>query len=225
MKRSWMAIALFVVVTGCDRGTRSVTAPVMPPAPAPLSGFFTLSGRIEDTEGGGLSGARVQLTTDSTIQTTLSGDGGQYRFDNVRGNAALRVSKDGFIEAAPFVYVAKDQTLNVALQPRLTLVPGATVRGTVKSPPCDPNWDNAAPCQRVSFIPPVTGDYELVLTWTGAIELDLLVDASMSLYWSSTTGQIRALVPGFAGTEREIRIQSYYGPQAFELTASLKSAP
>ena len=229
MKRC-VAIALVVVVAGCDRGSRSVTAPLMPVQQA-LTGFFTLSGRIEDTDGAGLGGARVQLTTDSTIQTTMSGDGGEYRFDNVRGNAALRVSKDGFVDAVPFLYVAKDQSLNVALQrlvvlaPGTMLVPGTTLRGTVKDPPCDTNWDARAPCQRIVFVPPVTGVYELILKWTGPNELDLLVDARLSLYWSSATGQIRALVPADAGVEREIRIQSYYGAQTFELTASLQSAP
>lgn len=229
MTRCCIAIALLVVVVGCD----SVTAPKPPaPPPPPLSEFFTLSGRIEDIDGGGLSGARVQLTTDSTIQTTLSGNGGEFRFDNVRGNAVLRVSKDGFIEAASAaLYVAKDQTLKFVLQQLLilaagtALVPGTPLRGTVQAPPCDPNWDARAPCQQVSFIPPVTGDYELVLKWTGASELDLLVDQSMSLYWSSTTGEIRAIVPGVAGRPSEIRIQSYYSQQTFELTASLKSAP
>lgn len=233
MKRSCIAIALFVVVTGCDRA-RSITAPITtsPVTQTPLSGFFTLSGRIEDTDGGGLSGARVQLTTTSTIQTTLSGNGGEYRFDNVRGNVVLRVSRDGFIDASSAsLYIDKERTLNVALQqllilaPGTRLVPGTTLRGTVQAPPCDPNWDAQAPCQRLSFIPPVTGVYELVLKWTGPSELDLLVDDRLGLYWSSPTGPIRALVPGDAGVEREIRIQSYYSPQTFELTASLRSAP
>jgi hypothetical protein len=234
MKRGCIAIALFVVVTGCD----AVTAPQQqqqqppPPPPPPLSEFFTLSGRIEDVDGGGLSGARVQLTTPSTIQTTLSGNGGEYRFDNVRGTVELRVSKDGFIDASTTTFsVDKERTLNITLQqllilaPGTRLIPGTTLRGTVQAPPCDRNWDAGAYCQRLSFIPPVTGVYELVLNWKGPSELDLLVDQSFSLYWSSATGPIRALVTGDAGVEREIRIQSYYSPQTFELTASLWTAP
>ena len=222
MKRC-IAIALVAVVAGCDNKVTGPTSPA-PSTPVP-SGFFTLSGRIEDPEGGGLSDARVELATPDSIQTMSSGAAGEYRFDNVRGNALLRASKDGFGTVAFSLYVAQDQFFNVPLQRLLTLVPGTAVRGTVKSPPCDPNWDARAPCQRVSFIPPVTGVYELVLKWTGANELDLLVDESRSLYWSSSAGQIRALVPGEAGRPREIRIQSYYSPQEFELTASLTSTP
>jgi|SoiMethySBSTD1v2_1073268.scaffolds.fasta_scaffold129904_2 carboxypeptidase family protein len=225
MKRSCMAIALFVVVAGCDTA-RSVTAPnpAVPTEP-PLSGFFTLSGLIEDAEHVRLSGARVSLTTQSSIQTTVSSQSGEYRFDNVRGSVVLGVSKDGFGDEVLSLYIAQDSSQNVALQRPLTLVPGTTVRGTVKAPPCDPSWDSRALCQSVSFIPPVTGDYELVLKWAGASELDLLVDQSLSLYWSGTAGEIRVIVPGDAGRPREIRIHSYYSPTPFELSASLKPVP
>jgi hypothetical protein len=228
MKRRCIAIALFVVVAGCD--ARPITAPQpgppsLPPPDVPLSAFFTLSGLVEDTEGVRLSGARVSLTTQSTLLTTLSSEAGEYRFDNVRGNVVLGVSKDGFRDEVVSLNIAQDRSQNVALQRPLTLVPGTTVRGTVNGFPCDQNWDARAPCKQVTFTPPVTGVYELVLKWTGATELDLLVDGSLSFYWSSASGEIRAIVPGEAGRPREIRIQSYYSPTPFELTASLKSAP
>jgi len=226
MKRSCMAIALVVLVIGCDTA-RSVTAPntksSATPPEIPLSGYFTLSGLVEDTEGVRLSGARVSLTTQSTLQTTVSSESGEYRFDNVRGSVVLGVSKDGFGDEVLSLYIAQDRSQNVALQRSMTLVPGTTVRGIVTGFPCDPNWDARAPCKQITFTPPVTGVYELVLTWTGATELDLLVDGSLSLYWSSASGQIRAIVPGDAGRPRDIRIQSYYSSTPFELTASLKS--
>ena len=221
--KNCIVIALVAVVAGCDNKVTGPTPPA-PSTPAP-SGFFTLSGRVEDSEGVGLSGARIELATPDSIQTMSSGADGEYRFENVRRNTLLRVSKDGFDVVAISLYIVQDQSFNVSLPRLLTLVPGTPVRGTVKSPPCDPNWDAQAPCQRVSFIPPVTGVYELVLKWTGSRELDLLVDMSNALYWSSTTGEIRAVVPGDAGRVREIRIHSYYGPQEFELTASLRQAP
>jgi hypothetical protein len=61
-----------------------------------------------------------------------------------------------------------------------------------------------------------------VLQWTGTSELDVLVDGN--LYFGSTrgVGEVRATVPAVAGIPREIRIHSYYAPQDFQLTATLK---
>jgi hypothetical protein len=224
MKSHCIAIALVGLVAACDRGSHSIVGPSAPPLETTPSGVYTLSGTVQESDGVAVSGAAVQLYGFSSSQTTLSGEGGEYRFDNVRGNTNLRVSKEGYVETIAFVYVAKNETLNMSLSRPLTLVPGTTLRGVVKAPPCDPQrWDSTALCERIAFTPPVTGRYELVLTWTGPSELDLLIDEQG--YWSSTTGPIRALIEGVAGVARPMKIHSYYSPQSFELTATLQAAP
>jgi len=220
-----IAIAL-LIGAGCDHVRQTVVGPAGEASTAP-AGFFALSGRITDLDGAAVAGARVQMTTDSSIQATLTGMSGEYRFENVRGNVGLVVSKDGFSDTSSSVFVASDRVLNLSLWLRgpLTLVPGKTLRGIVEGGPCDSNWDARAPCAPIEFVPPVTGVYEVVLTWRDSSEVDLLVDGSLSLYWSDRSGRIRALIPGDAGVRRVIRIQSYYSPAPFELSASLISTP
>lgn len=225
MKCCRVVIALVVLVSGCDRGLRSIVGPNTPPSETASSGFYTLSGTVKDDNGLAVPSAVIHLAAGSDLQTTSSGAEGEYRFDHVRGNVNLHVSKEGYLDETSFVYVAKNETLNVSLSVPLTLVPGTTLRSIVKAPPCDPmRWDAAALCKEITFMPAVTGLYELLLTWSGSSELDLLVDDELNLLWSNPSGQIRALVDGTAGVPRQIRIHSYYSPQAFELTATLQQA-
>ena len=220
MKRCVIAIALCIVVSGCDHVRRSTFAPVSEGLNRPTE-FFVLSGRIGDSDGAAVAGASVLLTTDRSVQATTSGANGEYRFDNVRGHIGLLVSKEGFSDAAPFSYIDRDQTLNVQLlrlQGPLELVAGTPLRASVQSPPCDPiRWDSRALCERVFFTTPTSDPYEIVLIAGSGSALDMLIDNS--LYYEGSR-ELHAPLPGGAAGQRwEIRIHAYYSPTPFTLMA------
>ncbi len=225
MNQYCMAIALGVLVAGCDGASRSFAGPVPVPAgPQPDTGTYTVSGRVQDVDGTPIAGAAVTLQGQSPARTVESDESGQFRFEGVSGAVGVHATKTDFTDTVMNLWVGGDQTLTVTLQKVLYLIPGVTLRGIIQGRPCDPNWDAQAPCIKVFFTPPATGLYELHLTWKGPSAVDLLVDGSFALYWESYTGEIRATVPGQAGILREIRLHAYHLPylaEPFELTASV----
>ena len=228
MKRCPIAFALCILVAGCDRASGSGGNPFSPAVgDNPPGGAFVLTGRIQDFDGTPISGALVRLVTGKTAldQSAQADTTGQYRFDNVVGRVTVSVSKNDYGEASTVVWVTADVTLNVSLQRLLQLVPGTMLQGTVHAPPCDAAWDSQALCQRIHFTSPTADEYELVLTWDGPNELDMLIDGGQYFAAARDRTEIRALVAGAAGVRREIRIHSYYSPQAFTLTALAQPRP
>ena len=224
MKQCCTVLLFCALVAGCDH--RSPTGPIasavrreVPPS------VYTLSGRIVEADGSAVAGAVVELAGETPGLTTVSDEGGLYRFENVGGFFVLRVTKAEYSIALMNVWIQADQALTVTLQRALVLIPGVPLRGTVQAPPCDPNWDARALCERISFTPPDTDEYEIVLTWNGTVsQLDLLIDGAIYFDVGPGPGELRGQLVGPAGVQREIRIHSYYSPQAFELTAR-KTAP
>lgn len=219
-------IALCVLLAGCDAASRSVVGPQ-----AQGSGnatTYTLTGRIQDANGTPVSGAAVAVSGQAGSGRTTSDERGEYRFSLLRGLALLTVTKEDYVDYTTTIFVAANQTLPITLHHPgtvLTLTAGATLRGTIEGPPCDPNWEENAPCVTVHFTPPETGVYELVLTWKGPSAVDMLVDRNLTLYWESYTGEIRVLLAGQAGVRREIHLHAYHRPyvsEPFELSASLR---
>ena len=221
MKQCSIAIAICMLVAGCERGSRSITGPSAPDI-GPPAAIYTLAGRIVGVDGNPLQNASVELISDTT-RTAVSDANGEYRFGNVGGRVTLRVFKDDDVKSE-IVWVDRDITLNVQLVGLLVLRPGVTVKGRVNGPPCDPErWDAQAPCQFVYFSPPATGLYELQLTWDGSqTELDMRIDRTLNFGVTNNPNQIRATITGTAGIQTEIQIHSYYTPQDFELTATAK---
>jgi hypothetical protein len=221
MKECCHAIAISVLLAGCDGPSRSMAGP-LPPGPQPDTSTYTLSGRVQDIAGAAIPGAVVTLVNQSPIRTAESDESGQFRFEGLRGLVVMRANKEDFTETELRFWVATDHMLSVTLQKALRLIPGVTLRGIIQGPPCDPNWDAQAPCVRVAFTPSATGLYELHLTWKGPSAVDLLIDGQ--LYEESYNGQIRARVQGQAGVPLELRMHAYHLPylaEPFELTASL----
>jgi hypothetical protein len=223
MKACCTAIAISVLLAGCDEASRSITGP-LPPGPQPDTSTYTVGGRVQDIDGSAIPGAVVTLEEPLPVRTEKTDEAGRFRFDGVRGRVVIRAAKADFTEATLTIWVAADQMLAVTLQQALHLIPGVTLRGIIQGPPCDPNWDEHAPCIRVSFTPPATGLYELHLTWKGPSAVDLLIEGQ--LYEESYNGQIRAKVSGQAGVPLELRMHAYHLPylaEPFELTASILS--
>ncbi len=221
MKQSCIAIAFCALVAGCD-GRGSITGPGGSDTGMTVA-LFTLSGSIQDVDGAPIAGAFVRISTDAGLRTTTSDASGQYRFDNVQGRVAVVVSKETYGDSAALLWVGRSETLNLTLARMVTLIPGVTFQGKVQSPPCDPQgWDATALCQQIFFTPPTSGDYELLLTWDGSVELDLLIDGKLLFQTTQDPKRIQANVPLAGGVRHEIRIHSYYSPQTFELTATLR---
>jgi len=225
MKECCQAIAISVLLAGCEGPSRSMAGP-LPSGAQPDASTYAVSGRVQDIDGSAIPGAVVTLEEPLPVRTEKTDEAGRFRFDGVRGRVVIRATKADFSEATLTVWVAADQMLAVTLQQALHLIPGVTLRGTIQGHPCDPNWDAQAPCVRVFFTPPATGLYELHLTWKGPSAVDLLIDGQ--LYEESYNGQIRARVSGRAGVRLELRMHAYHLPylaEPFELTASLVSGP
>ena len=214
MKGYRTVIAICLVAASCGE-------PATGPTPA---GSYTLSGRIRDLDGMMLAAVPVVLAGQGLNRTTVTGADGRYLFDNVSGFVNLRISTDDYLAASRNVMVAADQVVDFVLERIVVLTAGTTLRGTVRGQPCDPiTWDARAPCQRVFFTPPTIGTLDLVLSWSGADELDLLVGR---FYRSARAGEHEISASFFIETveQREIRINSYYQPQEFELRASFRPA-
>ena len=220
MKPYGLVIILAALVAACQARSPFAPNPV-PPGPELPAEFFTLSGHISSTEGGPVSGARLALLAEGSSRTAVADNNGEYRFDNVRGRVELIVGLEGYNNTMAVLWVAKNETVNLLLSRPLHLVPGVTLRGMIQGPP-DTQFDAQAPSEVITFIPPITADYDLVLTVTGGFEFDLQVDGDRNLYWTSDgVAPILARVSGFAGVRRYIRIHTYYGTQPFEMTATL----
>lgn len=222
-----LAISALLLACGTDQPTQPV-GPFQPPPPLPT---FVVFGVVEDDEGGPLRNATAELIrTGQLTLTSTTNDSGFFSFGGVRGPTTLRVSKLGYVTTTRFLEVTESVLTRLTLArllPDAVLTLGVPILGTVQAgaPPCDPGgWDANAPCRRFRFIAPATGTLRVVLTWEGEPELDavLVVDGGY-VASSDVTGveQFRLEAPVVKGTEYELRVNSYYGTQEFELKADL----
>ena len=226
MKYGYALIVTCLVAPGCgDSRPASFIGPTtVTSTPAPV-GAYTLSGTIRDLDGVPLAGVTLAIAQPNEGRSVVSDAQGRYSLHNVSGLIYLRVSKEGYFESSVTRFVAGDQVVDMTLSERLALVPGTILRGTVRGDPCDPvGWDARALCQRIIFTAPTSGMLDLVLTWNGSSELDILVDGQ---YFDPprVLGEIHAQARVASGRHYEIRINSYYSPQAFELRSEFQSTP
>jgi hypothetical protein len=238
MKRCSALFVTCVLTLGCS-GSREVGG-IGP------SSFFSLTGTISDPDGMPISDAIVNLFNNNVppppsppgfSKSTVSHADGRYSFSDVVGNFLVTVAKDGYQAVARSINVATDSVLDITLEraPTLTpstdpLTPGTVLRGTVKGPPCDPNWDASAPCIAILYTPETSGTLELVLTWVGGDQysLDLLIGRA---YWGDGSRvadgsfEIRASLNVQAGVSYTIQIHSYYDARNFELVSTFHPTP
>jgi hypothetical protein len=192
------------------------------PAPA---GTHTLSGTIRDADGLPLAGVTLVILAPTNGGSVVSDAAGRYSLLNLNGLINLRASKDGYFPWYQARFIAADQVLDISLSPMVELVPGTTLRGVVGGAPCDPiGWDARAPCRQIFFTPPTSGTLDLVLTWSGPSDLDLLV-AGQYFDPPPKRGEIRAKVQLAGGLRHEIRINAYYSQEDFELRAEFQPTP
>jgi hypothetical protein len=206
-----------LVAAGCGDSPRSISSPASPtPIALPVpAGGYTLTGTIRDPDGRPLPDITVVFKGSGEGQS-VSDAAGRYSITNVSGSIDLRVSMHGYADWSAVRYVAANQVVDITLSPIVELVPGSTFHGTVNGSPCDPiAWDARAPCRQLFFTAPASGTLDLVLTWSGQSDLDML--AGGQYFTSITARQIHATVPVGAGVRTEIRINAYYRQEPFEL--------
>ena len=220
-----IALCLFVAGCGDSQGPGSLTGPTNINGVSPPPGAYTITGTIRDVDGVPVAGVTLASTSSSEGRTVVSDAAGAYSLRNIAGLVTLRVSKDGYFESSITAFIASDQVLDIKMSPLVQLIPGTTLRGTVRGAPCDPiGWDATALCQRIHYTPSMSGTLDLALAWSGPSMLDILVNEHY-FDLSQPPGEIHARLQVVAGRRYEIRIHAYYSPQDFELRAEFQPTP
>ena len=217
-------LPLLVLLPACSDVDELPTQPIVP--------TFAISGTIHDVEGNNVIGAHADaLGTPYAGQRTVSNDEGYFSIKGVAGPLTLRVWKEGYEEFYLPLVVTSDTTVDITL-PRFefadSLVLGQSVRSYVSATasPCDPlHWDARAPCRVFHFFAPASGRLGITVSWRGAPPLDMTLvtpDGEYIAYSSELASETVALEASVVqGTLYEIRINSYYDYQEFDLRADL----
>ena len=228
MKRLSLLIAAGGIVMAC--AGEEPTVPLAPPPPpaTPLP-TYVVFGTVQDEAGAPLSGAVADLV--GLGRTSISNESGYFSFTGVRGPMTVRVGKDGYEPQTRNLNVTADLAFSVKLSRVLLseeIVLGQTIRSTVNesAPPCDPiRWDAMAPCRRFGFTAPFSGVFVVSISWNGGIPLDATMMNPDDTYLASSRdsgfGQITLVATVYSGVRYELRVNSYYGRQEFDLKADL----
>ena len=224
MTRRALVPACLALIISCSDGTPVDPAPPSQPG-------FVLFGIVENHDGVPLVDALVELFSGMRVDTTVTGENGDFVFNSVRGRVSIRVTRTGYVTDLRALNV----TGNVLSRIQLASWPGAEVltlgewiesQVLAAAPPCDPiGWDASAPCRRFLFTAPAAGRLSITIEWTGNPQLDVtLVSSSGGLLgYSTETGAEQAVLqePVLKGRTYEVRVNSYYGMQDFRIRAEL----
>ena len=228
MKRiSLLVAAAGILMTACDKPEDPVG-----PVSTPVRPSFVVFGVVRDTAGLPVSGATAEIVEgrfQGWIQ--ISNDDGYFSFTGVSGLITIRVWKDGYERYVQTLVVTADLVLEISLssvEPIDELALGRTIRSNVPAdaPPCDPvGWDAQAPCRRFLFTAPSSGELTIRIWWAGYPPLDATMMAPSGDYLaaSAESGFEEIVMNAFvtAGETYEVRVNSYYEYQVFNLRADL----
>jgi hypothetical protein len=220
-------LPLLLLLPACSDVDKLPTQPV-----TPVAQTFAISGTIRDMEGNAVLGATADVIGSAySGKQSVSDAEGFFSITGVEGLLTLRVWKEGYEAMFKSLIVNSDTTLDITLASfefADTLVLGEPVRAYVSASamPCDPErWDERAPCRIFTFVPAMSGTLEIGLSWRGSPQLDLTIVSDQGEYIATSKGAApeTAVLEAFvvAGSRYEIRINSYYEYQEFELMAQL----
>jgi hypothetical protein len=224
MYGKWGVLLLGITLLACaDEGP---SAPVQPREPN-----FVLSGTVLDDAGRPIANASAQIMTGPFSGGSAQTDAdGEFSFPHVAGQVTLAVWKDEFGVYTKDLLVDADVALQISLSRLVSadsIVLDATVRFFVpaNAPSCDHNWDAQAPCRRIFFRAPASGFLFITIRWYAGSPLDAIV-ANLNgdyLAYSEEAGEreISVALHVDEGTTYDIRVNSYYSAQLFDLTAKL----
>lgn len=169
-------VAACVIVLACDTGFDKPigNGPVGPLAP---TAGFVLSGTVRDETGLPLPGAMGEvIRIGHQTRTSITGDDGVFRFEQVAGSLAVLVSKLGYATYSQGILINADHEIGVFLAKLPTITLGQTIHSTTNEPPCDPvQWDAHAPCRRFYFAPPSAGQLVITISCTGFSDVDAVI--------------------------------------------------
>jgi hypothetical protein len=188
---------------------------------------FALFGLVRDESGVAVPGATVLITFGSgRDQTATTNENGIFIFAGLQGLSTLRVTKFGYHSTSQTVVVTADQAVEFRLAKAEVIELGRVIGAVTDEPPCDPiGWDERAPCRRFRFTPPSSGLLVIVVTWRGGSEMDATILTPTEWYLASSVEsgfkEITLQTPVEGGVTYEVRVNSYYENEAFDLKADL----
>jgi carboxypeptidase family protein len=226
MRRLWIVVtALGLVACGddSDQPSNPGELPLAPSAGWTVDGFVRSGGQS-------VSGVIVQLLEDRRgSRSTETNDSGYFRFGDVAGRAQLRFQHEQYLPASRFFEVRGDQRFDItmtALVETVNFTLGDLVHGVINSfdAPCDPvHWDAQAPCARLRFQVPTSGELTVQVTDFSVFDLDftvMTIDGSYLAFSTEDGYALRAslaVTPGFY----EIWVHSYSGGASFAVRADI----
>jgi hypothetical protein len=192
---------------------------------------YVLFGTVRDSAGVPVAGADAQIVRGAYAgRTAVSNQSGNFAFVGVSGTLVVSVSKYEYELYQKTLDIRADTAINVIMgryNVSDTIQLGRTIRATVfeGAAPCDPvRWDARAPCRRFYFTPSSPGALFIEIKWDGLPELDATIvnPADEYVTSSSQSGSNRIIMSAslIAGVKYEVRVNSYYSAQTFDLTAT-----
>jgi hypothetical protein len=193
---------------------------------------YVLAGTVRDSADMPVPGATVLIATgyDRGL-SAVSNQSGYFKLVGVIGTLSLRISKEEYEPYQTTLDIRSDTSVDLTIR-RLafafadTIEFGRTIRSYVyeNAVPCDPaGWDARAPCRRFYFTPSSAGVLAVEIKWDGEPSLDATIVTPSNSYVTSSTeagaGRILMSASLAAGVKYEVRVNSYYGYQAFDMTA------
>jgi len=230
--RTCMTLLAFVLgVSGCDSRVPVDPNPVQnPPAPPPTT--FVLQGTVRGEEGINLAGAKVRLIDARAVSREVTTDAnGAFFFTDVAGAVRLIVSHPDYFETFENVLVQGNRSVFIVMVNRVSaadqIVVGQVLQAAISTQdaPCDPvGWDARAPCKRLRFLSPRTGDLILEVRWVGTTDVDFTImttDGDYLAVSSSGVGLVTSKFRVIQGVQYEVWVHSYYGDATIEVRASI----
>lgn len=233
MKPSWLVLSAAALLGACSDDR--VPGPTGTDTPPPPVRSWTLAGTVRDENGHEVAGATVEIMEgQSRGRSTTSSASGTFDFQGVYGIVTLSASMDGYELYVERLNVTTDVSLDVRLFKYFeadSIRLGETIRASVSvyARPCDAiGWDAKAPCKAFRFTPASTGSLTIVISWSGGPELDATIVTRQGEYVATSDPdgpeQVRMVAKVVADRTYEIRVNSYYSSQTFNLRADFMSA-
>ncbi|HEX5075016.1 MAG TPA: carboxypeptidase-like regulatory domain-containing protein [Gemmatimonadaceae bacterium] len=229
MKSSRLVLGGAALLLACSDRTRG--GPTGTGTPAMRS--WAVGGVVRDQDGRAVAGATIDIVEGLfSGRSSISNGDGSFAFERVFGRMTLVVSRGGYEQYVQRLNVTTDVLLDVRLVKYVdadSLQLGRIIRATVSSnaPPCDAiRWDELAPCKRFFFTPDRAGTLSVSVSWSGSPELDITMVTLEGAYIATSikVGPEAAWLVGIVepGRTYEIRVNSYYTAQMFDLRADFQ---
>ena len=218
------------------RSTTPGPVPTQPTGPTnPPSGRYVLSGVVRDENALPLAGAKAEILGGRNPywwRSATTNESGVFRLEGVEGELWIQVGKAGYHNSTKTYLVNSNAQIDVRLVSGIlpsapisdTIQLGKTIRGVTNQPPCDATrWDARAPCRRYDFLSESPGHLDVKISYVGLMMDATFVTTFSDLYLDTSLeaglGELTLSIDVSAFTYYEVRVNSYYEQQEFNLRA------